>query len=139
MREAAALRGRWGREMRQRAALVVGILAAGLSSNGRAHHSVAGVFDGTVPFELTGIIAEVEWINPHVYIHLDVTDADGNVVAWALETAPTQFFRNAGVSKAMLEGDGGRVTITGIRGHDKSKHIGWISRITYADGRFIQI
>ncbi len=104
-----------------------------------AHHSVSGVFDAASPFELKGTISKVEWINPHVYIHLDVTDENGEVETWQLETAPTQFFRNAGVSKSMLEGDGGLVTITGIRAHDKSKLVGWISRITYADGRFIQI
>ena len=104
-----------------------------------AHHSVSGVFDATTEFEVTGTIVEVEWVNPHVYIYLDAEDAGGATVRWALETAPTQFFRNAGVSKSMLEGDGGLVTIKGIRAHDKTKHIGWISRITYADGRFIQI
>jgi hypothetical protein len=104
-----------------------------------AHHSVSGVFDGESSFELTGKITEVEWINPHVFIHLDVTAEDGSVESWALETAPTEFFRNAGVSKAMLQGEGGNVTITGILGRDKHKRIGWIRRITYADGRFIQI
>ncbi len=115
------------------------VAALALAAVAGAHHSVSGVFDSETRFELTGVIAEVEWINPHVFIHLDVADENGEVVTWELETAPTQFFRNAGVSKSMLEGDGGEVTITGIRGHDKSKHIGWISRITFADGRFIQI
>lgn len=104
-----------------------------------AHHSVTGVFDSDSPFELTGVITEVEWINPHVFVHLQVTDETGGVEDWQLETAPTQFFRNAGVSKSLLEGDGKAVTITGIRARDKSKRIGWISRITYSDGRFIQI
>jgi hypothetical protein len=115
------------------------LLGGGMSAAGFAHHSVSGVFDGESPFELTGKITEVEWINPHVFIHLEVTAEDGSIESWALETAPTQFFRNAGVSKAMLQGDGGAVTITGIRGRDKHKRIGWIRRITYADGRFIQI
>jgi hypothetical protein len=121
--------------------LVTAVFAAWLALVGTAdaHHSVSGVFDSSDPFELTGVITDVEWINPHVYIHLAVEDETGNVVMWQLETAPTQFFRNAGVSKTMLEGDGEPVTITGIRAHDKSKHVGWISRITYASGRFIQI
>ena len=125
--------------MRRRILSLLGCAGIFLSAVGQGHHSVSGVFDADAPFDLTGTISEVEWINPHVYIHLDVTDADGNIVSWALETAPTQFFRNAGVSKSMLEGDGGEVTITGIQGHDKTKHMGWIRRITFADGRFIQI
>jgi hypothetical protein len=114
-------------------ALIVAALPAA------AHHSVTGVFDSDSQFELTGIIVDVEWINPHVYIVLEVTDETGELETWHLETAPTQFFRNAGVSKAMLQGDGDAVTVTGIRARDKSKRIGWISRITYSDGRFIQI
>lgn len=103
-----------------------------------AHHSVAGAFDMQDIFEISGEIVEVEWINPHVHIHVDVTGDDGKTERWSLETAPTQFFRNAGVSKTMLEGDGGTTTFTAIRGLDKSQRIGWIYRITYPDGRFIQ-
>jgi hypothetical protein len=103
-----------------------------------AHHSVAGAFDTQDIFEISGEIVEVEWINPHVHIHVDVTNDDGQTERWSLETAPTQFFRNAGVSKSMLEGDGGTTTFTAIRGLDKTQRIGWIYRITYADGRFIQ-
>jgi hypothetical protein len=103
-----------------------------------AHHSVAGAFDTQDIFEISGEIVEVEWINPHVHIHVDVTGDNGETERWSLETAPTQFFRNAGVSKAMLEGEGGTTTFTAIRGLDKSQNIGWIYRITYPDGRFIQ-
>jgi len=117
-------------------ALLIGAAAGGPTL---AHHSVTGAFDAEDHFEIEGRIVEVEWVNPHVYIHMEVTGADGQPQRWALETAPTQFFRNAGVSKSMLEGDGGSATITGIRGHDKSQLIGFISRITFADGRFIQV
>lgn len=113
--------------------------AAAISIAAYAHHSVVGAFDPADPFEISGQIVEVEWINPHVHIHVEVPGADGQSELWSLETAPTQFFRNAGVSKAMLEGDGGMTTFTGIRGLDKAQHIGFIYRITYADGRFIQV
>lgn len=104
-----------------------------------AHHSVTGVFDVDDHFEIAGRIVEVEWVNPHVHIRVEVPGDDGQNEIWTLETAPTQFFRNAGVSKSMLEGDGGVTTITGIRGLDKSQLIGFITRITYADGRFIHV
>ena len=120
--------------------LALAVLVIGTSSvPALAHHSVAGVFDAEDHFEITGRIVEVEWVNPHVFIHIEVPGDDGEAQMWALETAPTQFFRNAGVSKSMLEGDGQPTTISGIRGHDKSLLIGFISRITYADGRFIQV
>ncbi len=110
-----------------------------LAGNAFAHHSVTGVFDPEDHFEIQGRVVEVEWVNPHVHIYVEVAGEGGEPQMWSLETAPTQFFRNAGVSKSMLEGDGGTATITGIRGHDKSQLIGFISRITFADGRFIQV
>jgi len=117
----------------------VGAILAALAVPVLAHHSVTGVFDPEDRFEIEGRIVEVEWVNPHVHIQVEVVGDDGAPHMWSLETAPTQFFRNAGVSKSMLEGDGTPTTITGIRGHDKSQLIGFISRITFADGRFIQV
>jgi hypothetical protein len=119
--------------------LVAGALAVAALSTAVAHHSVTGAFDPDDHFEITGQIVDVEWVNPHVYIHMEVATDSGEKQMWALETAPTQFFRNAGVSRSMLEGDGGATTISGIRGRDKSLFVGFISRITYEDGRFIQV
>jgi hypothetical protein len=103
-----------------------------------AHHSVYGVFDKDAPFEITGVITETRWINPHVFLHLDLVDQDGNVIEWRLETSPTAFMRKGGISKEMLSGDGKPVTVTGIAAN-KDPHIGWIHRITYSDGHFYQL
>ena len=46
--------------------------------------------------------------------------------------------RKAGISKAMLQGDGEPVTVTGIASHTLP-NVGWIRRITFADGRYLQI
>ena len=42
-----------------------------------AHHSVFAEFNSGNPTELTGIITDMDWIHPHSYIYLDVTDAGG--------------------------------------------------------------
>jgi len=34
---------------------------------------------------LKGIVTKVEWMNPHVYFYLDVTDDSGNIANWSLE------------------------------------------------------
>ena len=128
--------------MNLRELLSVTIIGAGatvFATFALAHHSVTGVFDGTDCFELTGTITEIEWVNPHVFVHLEVENDDGARTRWELETAPTSMFRNGGITKAMLQGDGQPVTITGIRALDKSLEFGWIHRITYADGHFYDI
>ncbi|MDG2087848.1 MAG: DUF6152 family protein [Arenicellaceae bacterium] len=110
----------------------------GVTLSAVAHHSVYGVFDKDAPFKITGVVTETRWINPHVFLHLDVTDQDGNVTEWRLETAPTAFMRKGGITKEMLSGDGGPVSVSGITA-TKDPHIGWVHRITYADGHFYQL
>jgi len=100
---------------------------------------VPGEFDMSREVEWTGVISKVEWINPHTYIYLDVTDANGNIVTWQLSTAPTAMLRKAGLSKTMIMGGGATVTITGLVARDGTKHLGWINKITYPDGHYYQI
>ena len=116
--------------------VATGAVLALVGANG--HHSVSGVFDSDRPFEIDGVVTEVEWINPHIYLHLEVTEADGEITRWQLETLPTAFMRKAGISKAMLEGDGTPVTVSGIESHTLP-NVGWIRRITFEDGRYFQI
>lgn len=72
------------------------------SSAVQAHHSIVGEFDTAVDFELRGTITEVEWFNPHIWLYLDVVNADGQTVKWQCEMgSPNQLIRS-GWSKADL-------------------------------------
>jgi hypothetical protein len=105
-----------------------------------AHHSVAGQFDSTKPMTLKGIISKVDWMNPHSYVYLDVKEPDGTTTTWALSTLPTAMLRRAGLTKESLLGTGKEVvTIDAIPARDGTKHLGYISKITYADGHFYQL
>jgi len=67
---------------------------AATSSPSMAHHSLVGEFDTSVGFELTGIISDLEWTNPHIWLYMDVTDQDGEVSKWECEMgSPNQLFR----------------------------------------------
>ena len=115
------------------------VVAAGIAaSSALAHHSVYGVFDRNKPFSITGVVTEIEWVNPHIFVYVDATDEDGNVTAWRLETLPTAMMRKANLTKAMLMGDGEPVTATGIVAHT-DPNMGWLHRITYSDGHFYQL
>ena len=105
-----------------------------------AHHSVAGQFDTSKPITLKGVVSKIEWINPHVYVYLDVKDDEGSVTTWALSTLPTAMMRRAGLTKESLMGKAGEVvTVTAIQARDGTRHLGWISKITYADGHYHQL
>ena len=118
---------------------IVAVLLIGLSP-AFAHHSVAGQFDTSKSLTLKGTISKVEWINPHIYVYLDVKDADGTMATWALETLPTAMLRKAGLSKDTVMGQPGEVvTVVANPARDGTKRLAWVGKITYADGRYYQL
>ena len=60
----------------------------------RAHHAFAAEFDATKPVTFKGVVSKVEWTNPHMWIYVDVKDASGSIVTWAVEGgAPNALLR----------------------------------------------
>jgi hypothetical protein len=120
---------------RLRSVVVAAAIAVIAAATLVAHHSVPGQFDVSKPMTLKGVISKVDWINPHIYVHLDVKESDGTTNTWALATLPTAMMRRAGLTRESLQGKPGEeVTITAVPARDGSKHLGWINKITYADG-----
>jgi hypothetical protein len=124
--------------MRQRFNCLLAIAAVLMSASAAfPHHSVVGEFDTGKALTLKGSISKIQWMNPHIFVYLDVKDADGTVSSWALETLPTAMMRKAGLTKEAVMGTPGEaVTVLIIPARDGTKHLGWISKITYADGRY---
>jgi len=114
-------------------------LALIASSWSFAHHSVGGQFEPDERLELTGVISKIDWVNPHIYVHLDVEDDTGETVTWRLETVPPAFLYRAQVTPDMLKGSGKPVRIEALRGRDKSQHLGFIIKIHYAEGHEYQL
>jgi hypothetical protein len=101
-----------------------------------AHHSVAGQFDVSKMTTLRGTIARVDWINPHVYVLLHVKDAKSIVTTWELSTIPLAMLRKAGITKELLRGKPGDVVTIVVHPALNGKQRGWVSKITYPDGKF---
>jgi hypothetical protein len=120
---------------RLRSLLVAAAVAVTAAATLVAHHSVPGQFDVSKPVTLKGVISKVDWINPHIYIHLDVKESNGTTNTWALATLPTAMMRRAGLTKETLQGKPGEeVTINAVPARDGSQHLAWVNKITYADG-----
>jgi Family of unknown function (DUF6152) len=104
------------------------ILCALLLSGGNvaAHHSVAGQFDGEKRTTITGVINKVDWINPHVYIYMDVADEKGATTTWRLESLPTAMLRKAGLTSELLKGGGQKVTAVAILARNGTPNLAWL-------------
>lgn len=91
------------------------VLAAGLSilaaTPVRAHHSGA-IFDMAHPITISGVVTKVEWMNPHAYLYLDATDAQGKVHNWAIETNSPNFLKHNGWTSTTVN-PGDKITVTG--------------------------
>ena len=80
----------------QFAAMLLSVLA--LSIPVSAHHSAAAQFDTTQEFVLTGVLTELQEINPHSIWHVEVKEPDGKVTAWKLEGVNPSTLRRLGLS-----------------------------------------
>ncbi len=105
---------------------------------GFAHHSVGGEFNVHKKLTLTGVVASVEWANPHIYLHFDVPGPQGSVAEWRLETVPVAMMRKAGLTKAMLMSNAQRATVDIYPARDGTPHLGYMLKITYQDGHHYQ-
>ena len=102
-----------------------------------AHHSLAAEFDESAPITLTGVISKIEWINPHAYLYVDVSDQTGKLTTWSLETFPPATLRRGGLTKETL-GLGQKVTLLAFKAR-RGESLAFLRKITFADGHELVI
>jgi hypothetical protein len=108
------------------------LLAAVTSAH--AHHSTTG-YDHSRLIELTGTVKEFQWSNPHSWIQLIVTDADGKQVEWSVETGAPNLNTRHGWKRTDLK-FGDKVTLRLYPHKDGTPH-GTLSTAKLADGRVL--
>ena len=106
-----------------------------------AHHSPSAEFDVTHRMTLSGTLTKIDWVNPHIVVHLDAKSTAGATAnaAWKFESNPPAWFRRVGVSRAdFAKALGQTVTVEGNRAKDGSQY-GYLLKITYADGNSLEL
>ena len=116
--------------------LAAAALCMMLSYEVAAHHSTAAEFDKQKPITFTGTIKKIDWMNPHIYTHIEVKGADGKNVVYKVESGPTNTLFRQGWRKDSLH-VGETVTVSGLRAkNEASMNVGQAT-ITTADGKRI--
>jgi hypothetical protein len=99
-----------------------------------AHHSFAAEYDSKKLVKLTGIVTKVEWMNPHVYFFVDVTDEGGKIINWAFEMGPPAGLQKSGWTRNSMKA-GDEVTVEGTLAKDGSKQANARSVILTSTGK----
>ena len=111
----------------------VGLFFAGTAVSLRAHHAFAAEFDAKKPVHFEGTVTKMEWVNPHVWLHIDVKRPDGTVENWAFEAGtPNVLFRRGFTKQSLLPGT--KVVVDGYQAKDGLKRANGRD-LTFSDGR----
>jgi hypothetical protein len=98
-----------------------------------AHHSFSAEFDVNKRVTLEGKVFKMEWVNPHSWLHIDVTAADGKTERWMIEGGSPNVLQRLGWTRDSLPA-GTKIKVTGSQAKDGAKRLNSQS-IEFPDGR----
>ena len=110
------------------------MLVALVGTPASAHHSTSAVFFTEKRILVKGTLTGVQWVNPHIFLFLDVPKAGGGVEKWKIEANPPAWWRGVGVNRASFaRGVGQAVVVDGHPSRVGSPYL-YLRKITFADG-----
>ena len=116
--------------------LVVGLLALAAVAPLLAHHAFGAEFDPNAPIRLQGKVVKLEWVNPHAWIHIEITKSDGSKEVWMVEGGTPNTLLRRGLTRQSLT-YGTELIVDGYQTKDHSLKRANGRDVTFADGRKI--
>ena len=99
-----------------------------------AHHAFGGEFDANRPILLKGKLVKVEWVNPHSWIHVEITKPDGAKEVWMVEGGSPNSLLRRGVTRDSLK-VGTEIVVDGYQSRDHSLLRANGRNVTLVDGK----
>jgi hypothetical protein len=108
------------------AALCLALLAGAAPVIG--HHAFQAEFDTQRPLNMRGEFVRMDWVNPHSWVHFEVTLPDGTKEVWEAETPPpNQLIRQGWRRNDLTVGD--VIQVAGSGAKNGSRRM-WASSVT---------
>jgi len=101
-----------------------------------AHHSIPAEYDITKMVTFKGTVTNLEWMNPHVNIYVDVVESDGKVTKWKFETLPPNTLKRLFGKDFIKQGD--QIIVNAWVAKDLSQ-LANIRTMTLPDGRTVSM
>src|SRR5579871_3506997 len=111
------------------------LLAAALPM--AAHHSFGAEFDASKPLTLEGTVVQMEWVNPHSWLTIDVPKPDGTKERWRLEGGSPSVLLRLGWNRNTLPA-GTKIKVTAFQAKDAAFR-GSTRNIEFPDGRKLSL
>jgi hypothetical protein len=101
-----------------------------------AHHAFGAEFDPNAPVRLQGSIVRLEWVNPHTWIHMEITKPDGAKEVWAVEGGTPNTLLRRGLTRDTLK-IGTEIIVDGYQTKDHSLKRANGRDVTFTNGQKI--
>jgi hypothetical protein len=98
------------------------------------HHAFEASSTRTSPCCSRGPVTKVEWVNPHAWIHLEVTKPDGTKEEWMGKAGTPNTLLRRGITRESLK-VGTELVIDGYQARDHSLLRANGRNVTYPDGK----
>jgi hypothetical protein len=98
-----------------------------------AHHSFSAEFDATKQVTLEGTVVQMEWVNPHSWLTIDVPKPDGTMERWHIEGGSPSVLLRLGWNRNSLP-TGTKIKVIAFQAKD-GQFRGSSRDIEFPDGR----
>jgi len=105
---------------RQGVPLACGLLLGAFTAE--AHHSISGMYDTRRNVRVEGVVTRFEFINPHAFLTLEVTETGGATQRWRVELDDRGELSDIGMTAQTLR-SGDRVIVLGSPAHREANRL----------------
>jgi hypothetical protein len=116
--------------------LIAAASLALVATAANSHHGSNGQFDHDNKIQVTGLVKQIRFVNPHSYVYFDVTSESGELQNWRCEMRAGSLLKKNGWTEEMFS-EGTGVVINGSQAR-REEHGCYVDTIAFDNGQLVQ-